>query len=424
MCPMNTTRDGLVSCAEPGAHARAQRGVSVRHRTIAPMTGISMIDLFAGCGGMTQGFVEEGFEPLLAVEWDKAAAATYAANFGEDHVIAGDIADVPTDEIPRARVIIGGPPCQGFSNLGLKDINDPRNQLWREYLRFVGAAKPEVFVIENVDRFSKSPEFQMLLSEQDHGALKEYELSHAVLNAADYGVAQRRKRTIVIGSRIGRIEMPDPTHAQRPGEGTGLKPWRTLREVIGHLPADPASTELPTGSDRKREFNGQVMPGPFTELELHIKRNPRPESLQRYSFVPPGGGRFDLPYELQPRCWQDKATGTTDVMGRGRWDAPSVTIRTEFYKPEKGQYLHPQWERAVVQDHGYEGKVQGDPVRSVDRVISHYEASLIQDFPKDYKWVGTKIQIARQIGNAVPSGLARAIARQIKPFLDARAPRE
>ncbi|MGM7420845.1 DNA cytosine methyltransferase [Cellulosimicrobium sp. CpK407] len=386
------------------------------------MTGIPMIDLFAGCGGMTQGFVEEGFEPLLAVEWDKAAAATYAANFGDDHVIAGDIAEVPTEEIPRARVIIGGPPCQGFSNLGLKDINDPRNQLWREYLRFVGAAKPEVFVIENVDRFSKSPEFQMLLSEQEHGALKDYEITHAVLNAADYGVAQRRKRTIVIGSRIGRIEMPTPTHAQKPAGGSGLRPWRTLRDVIGHLPVDPASTELPKGADRKWEFSGELMPGPFSELDLHIKRNPRPESLRRYSFVPPGGGRFDLPYELQPRCWQDKPTGTTDVMGRGRWDAPSVTIRTEFYKPEKGQYLHPQWERARVQDHGYEGKVQGDPVRSVDRVITHYEASLIQDFPKDFKWVGTKIQIARQIGNAVPSGLARAIARQIRPFLDVQEP--
>lgn len=373
-----------------------------------------MIDLFAGCGGMTQGFVDEGFDPLLAVEWDRAAAATYAANFGERHVIPGDIALVPTEEIPQARVIIGGPPCQGFSNLGLKDLNDPRNQLWREYMRFVGAANPEVFVIENVDRFSKSPEFQMLLAEQDHGALQGYELTHGVLNAADYGVAQRRKRTIVIGSRIGRIEMPEPTHAQKPAERGGLLPWRTLRDVIGGLPVDPASTELP---ESKTIFFGEAMPGTFKGRDIHIKRKPLPRSLQRYSFIPPGGGRFDLPFELQPRCWQEKPTGTTDVMGRGRWDAPSVTIRTEFFKPEKGQYLHPQWERARVQDHGFEGGVKGNPDRSVDRVITHYEASLIQDFPKHYQWVGTKIQIARQIGNAVPGGLARAIARQIKPYL-------
>ncbi|SMF19407.1 DNA (cytosine-5)-methyltransferase 1 [Cellulosimicrobium cellulans J34] len=389
--------------------------LSVGGRSIAVMTnGIPMIDLFAGCGGMTQGFVDEGFDPLLAVEWDRAAAATYAANFGEDHIIAGDIADVPTADIPKARVIIGGPPCQGFSNLGLKDISDPRNQLWREYMRFVGAAQPEVFVIENVDRFSKSPEFEMLLAEADHGALKDYELTAAVLNAADYGVAQRRKRTIVIGSRVGKIEMPEPTHAQKPEPGSARKKWQTLADVIGHLPADPASTELPESTTT---FFGEPMPGVYKGLDIHIKRNPLPKSRERYSYVPPGGGRFDVPTELLPRCWREKPTGTTDVMGRGRWDMPSVTIRTEFFKPEKGQYLHPQWEPARDQNPDSRW-VKGDPARSVDRVITHYEASLIQDFPGDFQWVGTKIQIARQIGNAVPGGLARAIARHIKPYLD------
>ncbi len=120
-----------------------------------------MIDLFAGSGGMTVGFAQEGYRPILAVEWDKHAAATYAANFGEDHVHGGDIADVKDVDIPLADVMIGGPPCQGFSNLGLKRLDDPRNQLWREYLRFVLRADPQVFVIENVDRFSKSPEFRL-----------------------------------------------------------------------------------------------------------------------------------------------------------------------------------------------------------------------------------------------------------------------
>ncbi|MEV8212520.1 DNA cytosine methyltransferase [Leifsonia sp. NPDC077715] len=375
------------------------------------MTTPSMIDLFAGCGGMTIGFAAEGFKPILAVEWDKAAAATYAANFGEGHVIPGDIAQVSDEEIPEADIIIGGPPCQGFSNLGLKNLDDPRNQLWREYMRFVAKAHPKVFVIENVDRFSKSPEFQMLLAEADHGALREYELRFGVLNAADYGVAQRRKRTIIIGSRIGAIELPAATH-DRQQEGN-RQPWKTLRDVIGGLPAHPASTELP---DSRGEFFGELMPGVFTGLDLHIRRTPTLKSLDRYSFVPPGGGRFDLPAQLLPNCWANKPTGTTDVMGRLRWDSPSVTIRTEFFKPEKGQYLHPQWERGEWVDEF--GKHRGNPAKSVDRVITHYEASLIQDFPHDYRWVGTKIQIARQIGNAVPSGLARAIARQIRPYFD------
>ncbi|TDN92213.1 DNA (cytosine-5)-methyltransferase 1 [Microbacterium sp. BK668] len=368
-----------------------------------------MIDLFAGCGGMTVGFAEEGFRPILAVEWDRAAAATYAANFGEDHVIAGDIAGVPDHIIPAADIVIGGPPCQGFSNLGLKDINDPRNQLWREFMRFVKISNPKVFVIENVDRFAKSPEFQMLLAETEHGALREYELQHAVLNAADYGVAQRRKRTIIIGSRVGVIPLPEPTHAKSPTPGSGLLPWRTVRDVIEGLPADPLTTELPA---RSSVHFGEAMPGEFVGVELHIKRRPTEKSLRRYSFVPPGGGRFDLPVSLLPTCWVNKPTGTTDVMGRLRWDHPSVTIRTEFFKPEKGQYLHPQWEAGEWDEE--HSRLRGDPARSVDRVITHYEASLIQDFPRDYRWVGTKIQVARQIGNAVPSGLARAIARQVK----------
>ena len=360
----------------------------------------TVIDLFAGCGGLSVGFRQEGFEPILAVEWDRRAAATYAANFGEDHVIPGDIAEVTDSEIPRADLIIGGPPCQGFSNLGLKRLDDARNRLWREYVRFVRKARPSVFVIENVDRFSKSPEFQMLLSEVDHGLLKDYEISYGVLNAADYGVSQRRRRTIVIGSRVGKIELPSPTHGKNPEIGSGLRPWRTVRDVIAGLPERPDSTELP---DSMTEFFGEGMPGIFKGLDIHFRREPRPLSLARYDAVPPGGGRFDIPDELLPRCWREKLTGTTDVMGRMRWDAPSLTIRTEFFKPEKGAYLHPQWEK--------------EKSRRVNRVITHYEASLIQDFPKDYLWVGTKIAIAKQIGNAVPAGLARAIARQVRPFI-------
>lgn len=361
------------------------------HRMAAP----TLIDLFAGCGGMTQGFVHEGFEPVLAVEFDRAAASTYAMNFGEDHTFFGDIATLPEEAIPLADVVIGGPPCQGFSNLGSKDVDDPRNKLWKEYLRVVAAAKPSVFVLENVERFSKSAEFQMLLAEADHGSLQEYELSWKVLLAADYGVAQRRPRTIAIGSRIGRIDPPEATHSRLPSGD--LLAWRTVRETIAGLPAMPATTELP---DRSIEVFAQRIAGPFVGQELHLGRNPRPLSLARYDSVPPGGGRFDVPEHLLPRCWRDKSTGTTDVMGRMRWDAPSLTIRTEFFKPEKGQYLHPQWN-------------PDDPADRVNRVITHLEAARLQDFPDSFKWCGTKIQIARQIGNAVPVGLAAAVAREV-----------
>lgn len=359
---------------------------------------LTMIDLFAGCGGMTQGFVQEGFRPVQAVEWDLAAASTYAANFGEDHMRWGDIADWATADIPEADVVIGGPPCQGFSNLGSKDVNDPRNKLWKEYLRVVLAARPKVFIIENVQRFTRSSEFQLLLSEADHGLLTEYEMTWGVLLAADYGVAQRRPRAIMIGSRIGRIPLPTPTHAREPG--FDLLPWETVRSRIEGLPERPLTTELPSSTV---DFFGRTVPGIFKSSDLHFGRRPRELSLARYDTVPPGGGRFNVPDHLLPRCWREKPSGTTDVMGRMQWDAPSLTIRTEFFKPEKGQYLHPQWEIR--------------PERRVNRVITHQEAARLQDFPDDFLWCGTKIQVAKQIGNAVPVGLAAALARHVKVSL-------
>lgn len=359
-----------------------------------------MIDLFAGCGGMTAGFVEHGFTPVKAVEWNLHAAATYAANFGEDHMHWGDVADLHDDDIPEADLVIGGPPCQGFSNLGSKDVDDPRNQLWKQYLRVVQQARPSVFVIENVERFMKSSEFQLLLAEADGGMIGDYELSYGVLLAADYGVAQRRPRAIVIGSRIGRIPLPVPSHGKLPLPGT-TSPWRTVRDRILGLPEKPTTTELPAS---KTAFFGRTIPGVFKGLDLHVGRKPRELSLMRYDCVPPGGGRFNLPDELLPDCWRNKPTGTTDVMGRMRWDAPSLTIRTEFFKPEKGQYLHPQWEA-------------DNPAHRVNRPITHLEAARIQDFPEDFLWCGTKIEIARQIGNAVPVGLASAIAGHLHTYL-------
>ena len=343
---------------------------------------------------MTQGFVKAGFEPVAAVEWDLQAAATYAANFGEDHLHWCDIAHWKED-IPQADIVIGGPPCQGFSNLGTRDPDDPRNRLWKEYVRIVLAAEPALFVIENVDRFRSSHEYSLLKDEVENGELSEYEIACEVLNAADYGVPQRRKRTIVIGSRIGPPVMPAPTNSDNNGDLPG---WTTVRSAIGTVPFETEDTRLPVVATN---FFGQEVPGPFKGNDLHLGRNPKPISLLRYDQVPPGGGRFDLSDDLMPRCWLEKPTGTTDVMGRMRWDRPSLTIRTEFFKPEKGQYLHPQWD-------------EDDPEDRVNRPITHLEATRLQTFPEDFMWCGSKISIAKQIGNAVPCLLAERIAASLR----------
>jgi DNA (cytosine-5)-methyltransferase 1 len=338
-----------------------------------------LIDLFAGCGGMTAGFVAAGFDPVLAVEWDLAAAATYAANFGEDHMWWVDIASLPEDAVPEVDVVVGGPPCQGFSNLGSRDPADPRNRLWREYVRVVHRARPAVFVVENVDRFHSSPELASLRE-----ALPEYRFASTVLDAADYGVPQHRRRTIVVGSRVGEPRLPEP------GGGTA-----TVRAALRGVPRRPVGTELPDSTER---FFGRTVPGTFKAGELHLGRRPTAVSMERYRAVPPGGNRFDLAAarpDLLPDCWRNKPTGTTDVMGRLWWDQPSVTVRTEFYKPEKGRYLHP----------------------AEHRPITHLEAARLQSFPDEFLWCGSKVAIAKQIGNAVPPLLARRIAERVLDLL-------
>jgi DNA (cytosine-5)-methyltransferase 1 len=397
---------------------------------------INIVDLFAGCGGFTQGFhefVPDGldrspFRTVGAVEMDVAAATTYAANFsgeagGTGYIFPGDIKDWnPGDVREDVDVILGGPPCQGFSGLGKEDPDDPRNQLWREYMRVVEKIQPKVFVIENVDRFFSSPEYAALTAAAKDGSLRDYVLRARHLVAADYGVPQARKRTIVLATHRDLIAEhpsskplghPKPTHREtRDGRGPDreqaalwggdaspdeLRPWVPAGTVFGSKEEPktalrPKTTELP---DVRTDLLGTSMPGPFKTGELHIGRNPTERSLRRYASIPEGGNRWNIPPELSTENWLNHRNGSGDVMGRMYLDRPSVTIRTEFYKPEKGRYLHP-W---------------------ANRPITHYEAALLQGFPEEFLWCGSKVQIARQIGNAVPVGLSRAIAGQVYTYL-------
>jgi DNA (cytosine-5)-methyltransferase 1 len=177
-----------------------------------------VVDLFAGCGGITEGFRRTGrYRSVAAVELEVSAAATYAENFGEDHIHQGSIVDWLNDQkAPEADVVVGGPPCQGFSNLGAKREDDPRNELWREYVRVLSLIRPKAFVIENVPRFLNSRQFADLEAQAENGSLSEYFLEPRVLVAADFGSAQIRRRGIVIGTHRDLrkpIEIPDPTVA-------------------------------------------------------------------------------------------------------------------------------------------------------------------------------------------------------------------
>lgn len=380
------------------------------------------IDLFAGCGGLTQGFVDARhggrtvYRPVAAVELDRAAAATYAVNFAEKfgaHIHQGDIAewvDGPGG-LPKADIVLGGPPCQGFSRLGNQDPNDVRNQLWRHYLKVVSTVRPMAFVMENVDAFRKSPEFGLLLEEtRDGGVLSDYLIYDDLLNAADYGVPQRRFRTIAVGIRkdlradvgssrvIKDLTDMELQAALIPAPSSGLE--HTVWQTISDLVLRKLSPELPS---RQVTVNGREIAGSFAMDELHLRRNGiKPISMARYRSIPEGGNRFNIPFELLSPCWKKHTSGSADVMGRLHRDKPSVTIRTEFFKPEKGRYLHP-W---------------------LHRPITHLEAARLQGFPETFRWCGSRSDIARQIGNAVPVGLGRAIAEHLAPLLLAQRERE
>jgi DNA (cytosine-5)-methyltransferase 1 len=349
--------------------------------------GPTFIDLFCGCGGLTRGFTDSGFRLRGAVDSDLAAAATFAANFGVERVVWGPINRLI--DVPSVDVVVGGPPCQGFSSLGKRDPSDRRNRLWREYARVVRASGCSVFVLENVDRFGRSEEMRSLTRATRRGGLLEgFTLEHYLLNAADYGTPQRRVRTVLIGSRVGPVGPPAATHSR---DGTVLDPWRTVWDAIEELPYHPYD-QWP---DSTTDAWGEDVPGPFKLDDLHVARHYTDTSLARFRAIPPGGNRFDLPEELKAECWKKHTTGATDVMGRLAWDKPAVTIRTEFFKPEKGRYLHPQMNRA----------------------LTHAEAALLQGFDDRHQWCGKKLEIARQIGNAVPPPLALAIAHRVKQRL-------
>lgn len=323
-------------------------------------------DLFCGCGGLALGFRKAGFESVFAVDMDEDSCATYERNFGHP-VRCGDIADV--EELPRGvDVIVGGPPCQGFSLLGKMTPSEVRagehlsmNKLWTQYFRLLEGCMPRAFVIENVPQILRSAEFRLIAAKAESLG---YSITADVLKAENYEVPQLRRRAFIIGVRNGTPLLPAPS-----------KKRLTVMDAIGDLPPKP---------------NG---------VNWHIGRNPTAISLERYECVPPGGNRFDLMRkrpDLTPRCWLNKPSGSTDVFGRMKWDAPAFTIRTEFFKPEKGCYLHP----------------------GEDRPITHREAARLQTFPDDFEFVGGKTSVARMIGNAVPPMLAYHVAKTLRTSLE------
>ncbi len=331
------------------------------------------VDLFSGCGGLTQGLKDAGFTVGAAVEIDALAAETYAANHPDVKLFKADIRDTSASEIMDAcgvmkgelDLLAGCPPCQGFSRIRLNNkkerMDDPRNRLIDEVLRLIGELQPKVVMLENVPnlaRYTRYPNFKKGLRKLG------YEVVDEVLDVADFGVPQRRKRLVVLASRLGPIFHPAP-----------LDRRKTVRDAIATLPSDIIDND-----------------------PLHNLGEQRSERVRRLIKAIPkdGGSRTALSPGLTLKC-HEKQDGFYDVYGRMKWDDVSPTITGGCINPSKGRFLHP----------------------TEDRAITLREAALLQRFPPGYVFSlrKGKYAAAEMIGNALPPVFSRMQAEVIRKHL-------
>ena len=334
------------------------------------------VDLFAGCGGLTQGMHAAGFKTLVAVELEAVAAHAYSLNYPDTVVLTKDIRRVSSEEIKShlggnpLHLLAGCPPCQGFSSVRRLNraefAQDNRNRLVEEYFRLIKELRPLTIMMENVPGLLHYSLFKNILAELDTLG---YAPQVEVVNVRNYGVPQNRKRLVMVGSLLGKLNI---------AEGTAEK--ITVRDAISHLP-QPADSVDP----------------------LHrIVACHTPQILERIRLTPKdGGSRKDLPKEYTLECHKGINIGFNDIYGRLRWDDYSTTITSGCLNPSKGRFLHPEQ----------------------DRALTPREAALLQSFPPDYKFPTNipKQALALLIGNALPPKFSYHQSKNIFEHLQAHS---
>lgn len=352
------------------------------------------VELFAGAGGLSIGLEKAGINVVIANEIMPDFAATLAANHPNTKVINDDIhkidfkAELAKMGLESVDVLSGGPPCQGFSTIGSKNRQDPRNSLFYEYLRAVSETHPKYTIFENVSGFKRMYDgfaYETLVKEMD--ALG-YNTRCQILNAADYGAPQVRYRTIVLGWRkdLPAVDFPTITH----GDKQGLKPFVTLMDAIGDLPELSAGESIGSYSSEPITDYQKKMRGKQQVLLEHNASNYGEKMQEILRIIPEGGSIKDLPARLRPK------SGYANTYARLLPNVPSPTITRNFGTPSSSRCVHPYQPRA----------------------LSTREGARLQGFPDNYRFVGGKQSKNLQIGNAVPPILGEAIAKQIKGALN------
>ena len=344
---------------------------------------LTAINVFAGAGGLTVGLKRAGFRVVAAVELEPHSFATYKANHPEVKCLKQDIATVSGAALlelagtDRVDLLAGCPPCQGFTSLTAKykDKEDPRNELVLEIARLAEEIRPQALMMENVPGLTQKGRFLYGRLRTRLQAL-DYRLTEGILQVADYGVPQFRRRLVLLAGRGFEIALPDVTHSGAP---TGdLAPWRTVRDAIESMPEPVTLAET--------KARGQV-----ERSDWHVVRELSRKNIERIKAAKAGETWTHIPEHLRPNCHRDGYIGFTNVYGRMEWDRPSPTITGGCTTFSKGRFGHPK----------------------ADRTISVREAALLQTFPLDYRLDTPYMDyVCSMIGNALPCNFAEALSRR------------
>jgi DNA (cytosine-5)-methyltransferase 1 len=351
------------------------------------------VDIFAGCGGLTAGVRDGGFRVAAAVELDQVSAATYRVNHKKTKLIVEDVRRVSGKSVRDALdgatpdLVMGCAPCQGFCSLTRKNHReDPRNALLLDLGRLVGELLPAAVMMENVPGLltrGRAIFESLLVSLRDLGYYPTWE----VVQFANYGVPQSRRRLVLLAGQGFAIPIPAQTHARVPSKDSKLLPWVTVRDAIGDRRA-------PVTVSKSREVGGPE------RVNWHVVRDLQCQTRARLRAARAGGTWLDYDEEIRPECHRDGYVGFRNVYGRMAWDNVAPTITGGCTTPAKGRFGHPDRRRVST--------------------ISVREAALLQTFPADYSFETDRIDaVCEMIGNAVPPRFATAAARIIRERLAA-----
>lgn len=349
------------------------------------ITEFRILDLFCGAGGFSYGMHKNiHFNTVVALDFNESAANTFKKNMPQTTVVVGDITDsnikekiIYESELKKVNMIIGGPPCQGFSMKGKKmGLNDPRNYLFLEYLKIVERIRPEVFVIENVKSLLSTAGGWFKDEILNYIKKLGYNVEYGIMNAKRFGVPQARERAIFICSLSKIIELPE-----------GNEKIVTVRDAISdlaYLESAEGDFELDYTTEATTEYQKRMRVN-SKKLYNHKASAHSKIALQKLAMIPPEKGKEYLPEEMRGK----QKFNTT--WGRLVWDTVSPTIDTRFDTPSNGTNSHPV----------------------INRAITPREAARIQSFGDEFIFYGVRRAVGAQIGNAVPPLMAKAIANQI-----------